>query len=314
MSTLPRPLAEGSLEKGAVVALLCAGGHMPLVVADEAQRAGQNLFLIGIEGLVSPDVMARAQGTIKLGQLGKFLDLVKSHRIARVAVVGALPRPHLSDLRLDFGAIRRLPAVLKVMAGGGDDALLRRLINLVEEREGLQVVGVHELAPGLVIKQGALGRHKPDARALSEARRGLSLIGALSPFDCGQAVVMMEGRPVAIEGVEGTDAMLMRVAELRASGRLRVKGRLGVLVKAPKRGQDMRIDMPVIGPETLRHAAEAGLAGVAVQAGGVLVAGLGAMIAAADTCKLFVHGLNMEHDEAAQQAKAAAPQSKAAAS
>jgi UDP-2,3-diacylglucosamine hydrolase len=295
-STLPGaadslPRAAGSTGNGPGVALLCAGGAMPLIVAEEARSRGQELFLIGIEGLASKGISAFQHEWIRLGQLGRFLDLVKGRGIGHVAVVGALARPHLMDLRLDIGAIRRLPAVIRVMGGGGDDALLRRLIDLVESREGLAIVGVQDIAPGLVIGKGALGRHAPDGRHLSEAQLGRELIAALSPFDSGQAVVIMDGRAVAIEGVEGTDAMLERVAALRASGRLRAKGRRGVLVKAPKTGQDMRIDMPVIGPETLRLAACAGLSGVAVQAGGVLVAGLAATRAAADSGKLFVQGI-----------------------
>jgi UDP-2,3-diacylglucosamine hydrolase len=162
---------------------------------------------------------------------------------------------------------------------------------LVEAREGLTVVGVHELAPALVVGEGPLGRHAAPADAQAEARRGLALLAALSPFDSGQAVVMMDGRAVAIEGVEGTDAMLERVAALRHSGRLRVKGRRGLLVKAPKRGQDLRMDMPVIGPGTLRRVAEAGLAGVAVEAGGVLLAGREDTRKRADAGRLFVQGI-----------------------
>lgn len=264
---------------------------MPLIVVNEARASSQPLFVIAIQDAASAATSAMAQATIRLGQLGTFLDLVKGQGISRVALVGALPRPHLADLRLDLGAIRRLPAVLRVMGGGGDDALLRRLINMVEEREGLKVVGIHELAPSLVIKDGALTTRQAVPRDLRDATLGLELIAALSPFDCGQAVVIMDGRPVAMEGAEGTDAMLERVAALRSSGRLRVRGQRGVLVKAPKRGQDMRVDMPVIGPDTILRAAEAGLAGVAVEAGGVLVAGLQETRAAADRGKLFIHGL-----------------------
>jgi UDP-2,3-diacylglucosamine hydrolase len=263
---------------------------MPLLVAAEARRSGQDLFLIGIEGVADPSIAAFDHDWIRLGQLGRFFDLLKRRGITEIAVVGALSRPHLMDLRLDLGALRRLPAVLRVMGGGGDDALLRRLIELVEAREGLKVIGVYDVASQLVLGEGALGRIAPKDTQVAEGRVGLRLLHSLSPFDCGQAVVMIDGRPVAIEGIEGTDAMIERVKALRDSGRLRIRGRRGVLVKAPKLGQDLRIDMPVIGTETLRHVADAGLSGVIVQSGGVLVAGAEATRKAANQLGLFVHG------------------------
>ncbi len=145
-----------------------------------------------------------------------------------------------------------------------------------------------------MIRPGPLGTQRAGERDVADGRIGLALLAAISPFDCGQAAVIIDRRPVAVEGIEGTDAMLDRVAELRRSRRLRVKGTRGVLVKAPKRGQDMRADMPVIGPETLRRVSEAGLAGIMVEAGAVLVAGLAETRLAADQAGLFVEGVPAE--------------------
>jgi DUF1009 family protein len=274
----------------APVALICAGGGMPVIVARQAIGSGRRLFMIGIEGLASPDIAAFDHAWVKLGRIGELDALLKGRGVRQIALVGGLSRPRFSDLSLDFGAVTRLPAMLRILAGGGDDSLLRRLIDFVESN-GYQVVGVHQVAPELVIGAGMLGASRPSDRDQADGRLGLGLLAAMSPFDCGQATVVIDSRPVAVEGIEGTDAMLARVAELRETGRLRIKGRRGVLVKAPKRGQDMRVDMPVIGPETLRRAAEAGLAGVVVEAGAVLVAGLGETRAAADRDKLFVEGV-----------------------
>ena len=102
--------------------------------------------------------------------------------------------------------------------------------------------------------------------------RGAGLIAALSPFDAGQAVVVANGRVLAVEAAEGTDSMLARIADLRAARRLRLKGRAGVLVKAPKRDQDMRLDMPAVGLKTIEGAKRAELEGIALAAGRVLIA------------------------------------------
>ncbi|MGL4728766.1 MAG: LpxI family protein [Bosea sp. (in: a-proteobacteria)] len=286
------PAPQGKSD--APVALICAGGGMPALVARQSLAKGRTVFVIGLEGMAGPEIAAFDHAWVKLGRIGELDGLLKSRGITRIALVGGLSRPRFSDLSLDFGAVKRLPAMLKILAGGGDDSLLRRLINFIEAG-GYQIIGVHDVAPELVIGEGALSARKPSARDSADGRLGLSLLAALSPFDCGQATVVIDNRPVAVEGIEGTDAMLARVADLRASRRLRVKGRRGVLVKAPKRGQDMRVDMPVIGPETLRRAKEAGLAGIMVEAGAVLVAGLDETRAAADREGLFIEGVPSEN-------------------
>jgi DUF1009 family protein len=108
----------------------------------------------------------------------------------------------------------------------------------------------------------------------------------------GQAAVVAANHVLAVEAAEGTDAMLARIAELRARGRIAAPSGTGVLVKAPKPGQDRRFDLPAIGPRTVEEAAQAGLAGIAVVAGETIVAELAAVAMAADRAKIFVVGIN----------------------
>ena len=117
------------------------------------------------------------------------------------------------------------------------------------------------------------------------------MLGALGPFDIGQAVVVIDGHVVAVEDIEGTDGLLARVARLREAGRIRAKSGRGVLVKAPKSGQDLRFDLPAVGAKTIEGAARAGLAGIAVIAGHTIAADSQAMIEAADRAGLFIQGL-----------------------
>jgi DUF1009 family protein len=199
-----------------------------------------------------------------------------------------LTRPELADLRLDWGAIKRLPE-LALAFRGGDNHLLAG-IAAIFEREGLNVVGAHEIAPQLLAPLGPIGGRAAAPQAEADIRMGAALIAALSPFDAGQGVVIAKGRVVAVEAAEGTDAMLARVAELRDARRLRLSGPAGVFVKAPKRGQDLRLDMPAIGPETIAAAVKAQLQGVAVAAGAVLIAERAEVARAADASGLFVAG------------------------
>ena len=158
------------------------------------------------------------------------------------------------------------------------------------EREGLRIVGVGDFAPELLAPVGRIAGGAPDDDAQADIVFGAALLAALSPYDVGQGVVVARKRALAIEAAEGTDAMLARVADLRAKGRLRFKGRAGVFVKAAKRGQDLRFDLPAIGLATLAAAGRAELKGVAVAAGQTLIADRAAFAAAAADAGLFVVG------------------------
>ena len=139
--------------------------------------------------------------------------------------------------------------------------------------------------------EGPLSNTAPDAKDMADIARGLDVLRAMGPFDIGQAVVVANNHVLAVEASEGTDQMLARVAELRRNGRIRSPKRTGVLVKAPKPGQDRRFDLPSIGPRTIAGVAEAGLAGLAVIAGGTIVAEPAAIVEAADRANIFVVGM-----------------------
>ena len=158
------------------------------------------------------------------------------------------------------------------------------------EREGVRIVGAHEIAPRLLAPAGPIGARAASAEDEADIALGARLLESLSRFDAGQGAVVAAGRVVAIEAAEGTDAMLARVAEMRANGRLRFAGLAGVLVKAPKRGQDMRLDMPAVGPKTIEGAVKAQLKGVAVAAGCVLILERELCAREADAAGLFVTG------------------------
>ena len=157
------------------------------------------------------------------------------------------------------------------------------------ETHGLTVVGVGDVARELLVAEGALTRREPSPEDAASIEKGFALIAALGRYDIGQGTIVTDGRIEAIEGAEGTDRMLKRVAEARGISDRRQ--RRGVLVKRPKPGQDLRVDLPAIGPNTVRNADAAGLAGIAVMAGHVLAAERSEMIEIADQCGLFIAGI-----------------------
>ncbi len=182
-----------------------------------------------------------------------------------------------------------LPRVIAAYRGG-DDHLLTRLGAMFED-QGFRLVGAHEVAPEILMPEGVLGAVQPSDRDRNDIARGIALLHATSPFDIGQAVVVAANHVLAIEAAEGTDALLARVAEMRESGRIHSTRGSGVLVKAPKAGQDRRFDLPSIGPQTIAGIAHAGLAGLAVAAGGTVIAEPDEIVKAANREKVFLAGV-----------------------
>ena len=287
-SNASRPGGAGAAQMRPL-AILCGGGDFPIQVAQAAIKQGRDPVMVGIVGAADARIEAFPHFWVHMGEVGKLFRSLKERGIVEIAIVGAMTRPEFADLRLDWGALRRL-AGLASLFRGGDNHLLVGIARFFEN-EGVAVVGVHQIAPQLLVSPGALSALAPSAPALADARQGGALIGALSPFDVGQAVVVANGRVLAIEAAEGTDSMLARVADLRGTRRLRFKGRAGVLVKAPKRDQDMRLDMPAVGLKTIEGAKRAQLEGIALAAGRVLIVDRTAFARAADEAGLFVFGL-----------------------
>jgi UDP-2,3-diacylglucosamine hydrolase len=164
-------------------------------------------------------------------------------------------------------------------------------VGRIFEQDGFHLLGLKDVAPDLLMPEGGVTRAAPDQAATADIARGREVLRALGPFDIGQAAVVIDGHVVGVEGIEGTDELLKRIASLREGRRIRAPAGRGVLVKAPKSGQDLRFDLPTVGSQTVKGAAAAGLAGLAVIAGNTVVADPQAMIEAADTAGLFVTGL-----------------------
>lgn len=263
---------------------------MPFAVADSLVARGITPVLFALRGACDPVAVERFRHHwISVGQLGRATKLFRSENCRDLVFIGSLVRPALSEIRLDWGTLRVLGRVLAAFRGG-DDHLLSG-IGRILERDGFRMVGIRDVAPDLLMPEGSLTRVAPDANAAADIARGREVLLALSPYDVGQAVIVIDGHVVAVEDIEGTDGLLARVARLRSEGRIRAKAPRGVLVKASKRGQDLRFDLPAIGARTVDAAVAAGLAGIAISAGNAIVAEPQAMIAAADAAGIFVMGL-----------------------
>ncbi len=275
----------------APIAIIAGSGGLPVAVARSARASGRKVFVAVLSG--SGDASSFGDfdhAEFGLGQLGALLKSLKARQIVEAAFIGGVVRPGLMDIKPDFGLVRHWHTIAQAFKKG-DDGLLTAVVDLLEA-QGCRVVSALDLAPALAAQHpGPLGSINPSSHARAEIEQGLRVIEALSPFDVGQCVVVSDGRPVAIEGVEGTDGLLRRVAELRRLGRLKRETGGGVLVKAPKHGQNMRIDIPTIGLGTIQNAADAGLQGIAITSGKVLIADREDTIALADQLGLFLEAV-----------------------
>ncbi|MFC6790307.1 LpxI family protein [Methylobacterium komagatae] len=270
--------------------LIAGAGRLPELVADSLDRASKPFRMIALRGFTGRPLRGRADATVDLLDLAATLALLKEWGPAVVVPAGSVARPSAAAI-FNAGAAWRNRDTLREIAGGGDDRLLRAALSLVEEN-GHRVLGVHEAAPDLLCPEGPLGVVKADGEAQASIATGQSVLKALSPFDVGQAVAVAGDRVLAVEGPEGTDKMLARARALGRKPFGRGRPNAGtVLVKAPKAGQDLRIDLPAVGPRTIRNAHAAGCAGLALRAGGTLVIDRAATAAEADRLGLFVIGL-----------------------
>jgi DUF1009 family protein len=268
------------------IGVLAGGGRLPVEVIEAIRARGDDVHVLALDG-EADSVLRYPHTVVRWGSIGRILSTMRDKTDGELVFVGRVRRPDLLRLGPDLGFFTNLPALLKMMSGG-DDAILTRVVRFFETK-GVRVRGVHEVAPELVADVGPVGSLLISDDAHDDLDLGRAVLAALAPHDVGQAVVVAGGEIVGIEAAEGTDRMLERVAQLRGDAM-----REGVLVKALKQGQELRIDMPAIGPATIERAAAANLAGVAISAGALLIAERASVEALADSAGLFVHGYEPE--------------------
>ncbi|UES50839.1 LpxI family protein [Roseibium aggregatum] len=272
------------------LALIAGNGSLPCQIAEALSSAGREFRIIAIKGEADERTRAQADTELGWGEIGRLYKFLKKTGCRDVLLIGGVSkRPDFTSILGDLGTLKRLPTIIRALAGG-DDSLLTKVIRLFEV-EGYRVVGIKDVAPQLLASSGVLGKVQPNQGDWRDAELALRATEKLGELDIGQAAIAVGGRVVALEGAEGTDAMLQRCAELKRIGRIRSKGRAGVLVKTAKPNQDLRVDLPTVGPMTIDLAAAAGLAGIAVEASGALIAEKEETLKKADNAGLFVIGI-----------------------
>lgn len=274
------------------IALIAGNGSLPGQIADALCAAGRDFRVVAIRGEADARTRAKADTELGWGEIGRLYAFLKSTGCRDILLIGGVTRrPDFTSVLGDLGTLKRLPTIIRALSGG-DDSLLTKVIRLFED-EGYRVVGIKDVAPQLLASSGVLGRVQPGKDDWRDVELALKATEKLGELDIGQAAVAVAGRVIALEGAEGTDSMLERCADLKQTGRVRTKGRAGVLVKTAKPNQDLRVDLPAVGPMTIELALAAGLAGIAVEAHGALIAERDETLRKADAAGLFLIGLDL---------------------
>jgi DUF1009 family protein len=263
--------------------ILAGGGELPARIIAACRASGREFFVLAFEGEAAPEtVEGTPHAWVRLGEAAEGLARLREAGVRELVLAGGVRRPSLKSLRPDRRALRFLTGIGKAMFRDG--GLLAGIVTELE-KEGFRIVGADSLVGDLLAAEGCYGAVEPDEVARADIARGIEVARAIGAIDLGQAVVVQQGVVLGVEAIEGTDALIRRCGGLRRAG----PG--GVLVKVRKPKQDRRVDLPTVGLATVGQAAEAGLRGIAVEAGGALVIDRHSLVKAADEAGLFVIGV-----------------------
>lgn len=267
--------------------ILAGGGELPLALIAECRKEDRPYFVIALKDQIKPeDVASSPHAWFRLGAAGKIIARLRAEAVEQVVMAGSVKRPSLVDLRPDFWALSFF--IRTGVARKGDNSLLDALIRELEEREGFEVIGAHDLLPDTLATAGNNGQIGPDETAQMDINAGWAAALDLGRKDIGQAVVARDGALLATEDASGTAEMLKRLQQNRS------EPKSGVLVKVSKPGQNLRADMPAIGPDTITQVSKAGLAGIAIEAGKTLILRKSETLDYADKAEVFIYGLSGE--------------------
>lgn len=256
-----------------MIALIAGRGRLPEILAATLSGRGEKPLVAALQGQ-GPETLS-VDLSFRLEHLGSFLDSLRARGITGICLAGGIERPALDPGQVDAATMPFVPIFMQAL-GQGDDGALRAVLKIFEQA-GFTVLAAHEICPDLLPSAGVLAGAEPDGRLKGAAERGMQVIAAMGAADIGQACVVRGKAVLAVEATPGTDWMLASLSGLSDEARAG-----GALIKSAKPLQDLRADMPAIGPDTIRAAADAGLGAVVVTAGNVMVLDRAATIAAAE--------------------------------
>ncbi len=281
--------ANTRTETVAPLGIIAGSGGLPVELARAVTGKGRRVFIVTRKGTANAALASFPHRIVELGDIFTASRALREAGCRELVFIGKIGRPRPSEFRFGWRNIRYMPRVMKMIMGGGDAGQLHKLARFVESI-GFKVVGVSDVAPELIAPAGVLGACKPAKADRHDLALGWHIADRLGELDIGQGCVVVRGRVMAVEAAEGTDAMLKRVSELGPHDNT------GILLKKSSNIQDMRMDLPAIGPRTVELAINAGLSGIGLEAGKTIIHDLETVTGMADRAGLFILGLAGEGD------------------
>jgi UDP-2,3-diacylglucosamine hydrolase len=270
--------------------IIAGNGLLPVTVAQRLADRGDNPFVIGIEAEADKALAKFDFIQLPLEKIAYSVPLFKEQGVGQAIFAGGVKlRPKASKLRVPMSLWPDLPNALLALKRG-DDGLLAAMVRMFE-RHGVSIVGAHEILPDHVAAYGVISGIKPKAALSATVQAGVSAAKIIGAHDIGQAVVALGRRVIAVEGIEGTDQMLARIAALRHEGRIQAHSDL-VLVKIAKPNQELRADMPVIGPATIEGCKAAGIGLICISAGSTMMMDVARTLESAKMAGINIFGIN----------------------
>lgn len=268
------------------LAIIAGGGDLPRLLAEACVADGTPYCVVSFGNVALDWAEQHPKVDARFEKPAAMFQAIRAAGCTRVAFAGGMKRPRLNPLKFDKTFLKLAPKLLPALRSG-DDKTLRTIAEIFED-EGLTIVAAHDILSDLLITAGVPTITKPSKKDKADALRAKEIVAALGVADVGQGAVVAQGICLGLETIQGTDALLSFVAETADDFRTDPKGGRGVFYKAPKPGQDWRADLPAIGPDTIRAVHAAGLAGIVVAAGGVMVLRKSVTIEIADDLGLFI--------------------------
>ncbi|MEZ5691853.1 MAG: UDP-2,3-diacylglucosamine diphosphatase LpxI [Rickettsiales bacterium] len=281
------------MNNSCTLGIIAGKGNLPKQLIEHCRKTGRNFFVITFaEDFDNEEMTEIPHAVIKIGEVGKALELLREAKATEIVMVGGLKRPTLSSLIPDDGG-KKLLKKLGQNFFKGDDTILKTIINFLEE-ENFKVIGIDSILPDIIAIEGVIGKISPNKKELDDIKIGMKAAKELGAKDIGQAVIIKNGKIVAEETEAGTDAMISHYTENNTNNKNNRGKKSGLLIKAKKPEQEQKADLPSIGINTVEKAHSAGLSGIAVEAGYSIIIDRKEAIKKANDYGIFIIGVNYE--------------------
>ena len=260
-----------------MIGLFLGGKNLPLEILKKIKKKKKKYFIID---LTKNNNFKKDKNSyfISIGKFGKILEIIKGKKCNRVLFAGVIEKPKISSLKLDLKGIYYIPRIIKA-AKLGDAAILKELIKILAEHK-IKVIKLNFFNPELTLSKGNYAKLKPSKFETLDIKKGINYLNKLNAHNHTQAIVLRNSEVIAKETSNGTKKMLQTIKKLKISG--------GMLVKFPKKKQDLRADLPTVGLETLKDCKKAGIKGIVLKSKENIILDKNKCISFANNNKMFI--------------------------